>query len=102
MAKQVLLSVSNNQGYAPDQIDNTMVLGTLLAAVQAAIEQFGADAQVVTMETGNYRGARFGSISTWEDAFSDANPDGECADCGNAPAENSDYCAGCWEIRQTS
>ena len=106
MAKQVLLSVSNNQGYAPDQITDSMTLASLLREVKQAIDAFGPDAMVVTMETGNFRGARFGKISTWEDTFTDADHDrenGYCGDCGGSPvAEGLEYCQSCWDERQTS
>lgn len=78
MSKQVLLSISNNEGYAPDQIHTKMTLGELFQQVQEAIDMFGEDALIVTAETGNQRGARFGSLSSaYGDLFTDADPDGD-------------------------
>ena len=102
MAKQVLLSVSNNEGYAPDQITGSMTLASLLREVEQAIEMHGPDAMIVTMESGNYCGARYGSLSTYEDTFTAVNADAECADCGGPVTEGSEYCVDCEGSRQTS
>ena len=102
MANQVLLSVSNNEGYAPDQITGSMTLASLLQEVQQAIEMHGPDAMIVTMESGNHFGARYGSLSTWEDTFTAVDAEAECADCGGAVTEGSEYCRDCEEMRHTS
>lgn len=74
---RVLMSISAAQGYAPDQISDTMTLGDLLAAVQAAAEEFGEEALVVTIDANNRYGAGFGGISQWGDTFTAADPDGD-------------------------
>lgn len=71
----VLLHINNNLGYAPDQIDSTLTLGDLLAAVEQAIADHGEDAVIVTEESGNHYGARFGNVEQYEDMFT--SPDDE-------------------------
>ena len=79
MAKTVLIPVSSNMGYAPDQIDTPVTLGSLLEALQEAIENYGEDAKVV-LSNGQRYGAGFGEFSSWGQGtieISDANPDDE-------------------------
>lgn len=79
MANTVLLGVNDNQGYAPDQIDTSVTLATLLEAVEDAINQFGEDAKVVVANGQRY-GAGFGSLQAYhggEVSISDAAPEDE-------------------------
>lgn len=58
---RVLLNISENQGYAPDQINTDFTLGQLLEAVESAIETHGAEA-VIVLSNGQRYGAGYGSI----------------------------------------
>lgn len=58
---RVILNISDNQGYAPDQIATKMTLARLLEAVEEAIEDFGPDAQIV-LNNGQRYGASYGYI----------------------------------------
>ena len=60
--KRVILEVTNNQGYAADQVPTSVTLGDLLEEIQHAIELHGEDAVVCTQDTGNRYGANFGAI----------------------------------------
>ena len=104
MSNQVILSISNNEGYAADQVRDSMTLVDLRRAIDEAIENFGPDAMIVTEETGNMRGARFGSISTYEDTFSavegdeDDEDEFECPKCGSkhdGTTTGTEYCGIC-------
>lgn len=77
----VLLPISDNEGYSPEQIRTRVTLADLLESVQEAIENFGADAKVVTSNGQRY-GASFGSLQAIgsEVVISDANPDAEDED----------------------
>jgi len=77
MTSQVLLSVSNNEGYAADQITTSMTLGDLLRQLEDAIREYGPDAMIVTVDSGNRYGANFGSILTYEDTFTPVESDDE-------------------------
>lgn len=69
MADYVILSISDNSGYSPEQVkDQSISLGDLLEAVQQAIEDNGADAKIV-LANGQRYGASYGHISPWEDLF---------------------------------
>lgn len=61
MASQVLLNISDNGGYTPDQINTTFTLGRLLEEVEQAIEVYGADS-VIVLNNGQRYGASYGSI----------------------------------------
>jgi len=61
MASQVLLNISDNQGYAPDQISTSFTLARLLEEVEQAIEVYGADS-VIVLNNGQRYGATYGSI----------------------------------------
>ncbi len=58
---RVILNISDNQGYAPDQISTKMTLARLLEAVEEAIEDYGSDAQII-LNNGQRHGAGYGSI----------------------------------------
>lgn len=62
MSKKLLLDVSPNQGYAADQIEQKLTLGELLEAVKNAISEYGEDAEIVTNDVTNARGAKYGYI----------------------------------------
>lgn len=70
MTDRILLNVSVNHGYAPDQIEHTATLGDLLEQVEEAIAGHGADTLVI-LDSHEYRGASFGYLSTSEDLFTE-------------------------------
>lgn len=77
-AARVLMSISDNQGYAPDQINSTISLGDLLEQVEQAVKVFGEDALVV-LANGQRYGAGYGAIPplACEDLFVDPNDEGD-------------------------
>ena len=65
----ITLNVNSHAGYSIDQVaDDSITLGALLAAVQEAIEDKGAETKVV-LNNGERYGARWGNISQWSDIF---------------------------------
>ena len=52
-----------------------MTLADLLEAVQEAIDTYGAEATVVTHDSGNRYGANFGRLDQWGELFADADAD---------------------------
>jgi hypothetical protein len=64
MATTLIMNVNPNQGYAPDQISNRLTLGELRDMIEEAIVDYGDDAEVITLDSGNVYGAKYGSIST--------------------------------------
>ncbi|AZV01759.1 hypothetical protein HOV00_gp40 [Microbacterium phage Schubert] len=79
MARTVILPISDNQGYSPEQVSTQVTLGGLLEAIQIAIEEFGEDATVV-LSNGQQYGAGYGKIATeytGEVVFSDADDEGD-------------------------
>jgi hypothetical protein len=70
MATRVLLNISDNGGYAPEQISSRFTLGKLLEEVEQAIETHGADS-VIVLNNGQRYGASYGSIieSEFADLF---------------------------------
>lgn len=68
MTKHILMNIRDAQGYAPDQVEDTVTLGELLEAIEAEIEQHGADAKVILHAGGGY-GANYGGISRHGDIF---------------------------------
>lgn len=86
MTAIVKMAITPNAGYSPDQAENDITLGDLLSAVEDAIERFGEEAKVVTIDAGNRYGASWGHISDWEDMFTSALTDVKvgdyvCSDC---------------------
>lgn len=73
MAAKVLLNVESNLGYGADQVKG-MTLADLLEAVEMAIEDWGADTEVVLHQTNNRYGANFGTVHQW-DTFSSSEAD---------------------------
>lgn len=80
MTTRTLLAINPQQGYAPDQITESLTLGQLAEALEEAIERYGEDSLIVTIDNANRYGAGFGSLSMWEDLFTDADPDGDDED----------------------
>lgn len=81
MAKTVLISVDDNRGYNPEQVETEVTLGELIAQLQEAAERFGDDAKVV-LSNGQQYGAGFGRFATagWHGGdliIGDAEPDAE-------------------------
>lgn len=76
-APKVLLAVTNNQGYGPDQVSGSMTLGALRDALEEAINTYGEEAEIVTKETGNRYGARYGSVDIYADTFVGVDEEGE-------------------------
>lgn len=74
MADRVLLNISDNEGYAPNQIDDSVTLGDFLELVKEAIEEFGEDAMIV-LSNGQRYGAGFGKLSTYGDLFESTTRD---------------------------
>ena len=66
---RVLFAVENSQGYSADQITESMTLGDLLGAIEAAVGTYGEDALVVTRDEVSRYGASFGAISISADTF---------------------------------
>lgn len=66
MASTVLIGISDNQGYAPDQIETQVTLASLLEDIQQAIEEYGADAKVV-LSNGQRYGAGYGRFIDTQD-----------------------------------
>lgn len=66
---RIQMNVESNLGYAPDQIDQTITLADLLNQVQSAINEWGADAEVVLHQTNNAYGANYGRLLGGYDLF---------------------------------
>ncbi len=78
-AAQVLMNVKTNQGYAPDQIERTITLADLQAALEQAIADFGEEAQVVVFSGKSY-GADYGSLDCYGDLFEAVDGDDDDED----------------------
>lgn len=63
-ATTVTIAISDNEGYAPNQIETEVTLATLLESIQDAIEEFGDEAKVV-LSNGQRYGAGFGKFSSY-------------------------------------
>lgn len=61
----VTVHVYPNRGYSADQVGGT-TLGEIAEMFAAAIDEYGEDATLVTIDAGNYRGAKFGYIDVGE------------------------------------
>lgn len=79
MATKLILDVAPNQGYGANQINTSVTLADLREALEEAILSYGEDAQVITYDTTNYRGASYGSLvlEYGELAFRDADAEDE-------------------------
>lgn len=72
MAITLIMNINPNQGYAPDQVKK-MTLLELRGYVEEAIEDYGEDAEFVTLDGGNAYGAKYGSLdSTFGQLFEEA------------------------------
>lgn len=91
MHERVILKIDDRQGYAPDQITDSVTLGTLLELVTAAVEEFGPDAMVV-LNNGDRYGATYGRLSTWDDLFTAEDADSECETCGLVEGQHDVEC----------
>lgn len=60
---KVVLSIRDNEGYTAKQVDSRHTLAELLHEVETAIDDFGEDAEVVTFNLNNPRGASWGNLS---------------------------------------
>lgn len=96
MTKIIAMNVLPNAGYSADQVsDEGISLRDLMAAIETAIHEFGEDAILVTQDSGNRYGARFGYLEKFGDLFEDTDDDTErCPACGNT----ADHCQGHGEI----
>ncbi|GLI28494.1 hypothetical protein ARHIZOSPH14_27360 [Agromyces rhizosphaerae] len=89
----VLINISDNEGYSPEQINTHITLGAMLESIQEAIDEFGEDAKVV-LSNGQRYGAGFGSfVGGYGDSLEVTNAeDGDtCAYCEATPGDN-DHC----------
>lgn len=57
---RVVLTIRDNEGYTAEQAGSRHTLADLLHEVEAAIDDFGEDAEVVTFNLNNPRGASWG------------------------------------------
>ncbi|QGJ92747.1 hypothetical protein QDA04_gp77 [Microbacterium phage Megan] len=92
----VLMSIAERQGYSATQVTNTMTLGDLQAALEEAIERWGAEAVIVT-NNGDRYGAQFGGVDSHNDTF--YTQEDECENCGSTAPADEGYCPGCGEAR---
>lgn len=60
---RVLLAIDDNTAYVPEDVDTTLTLGELIAALQEAAEEYGDDA-IVVLNNGQRYGASFGAFRT--------------------------------------
>ncbi|WAB10112.1 hypothetical protein SEA_GRAVAILLIA_2 [Mycobacterium phage Gravaillia] len=72
---KVLLNHTGNRGYGADQVTGIITLADLRAAVDEAIEEWGEDAEVVTYQTNNGRGANYGTLDDAAELFTAAEDD---------------------------
>jgi len=71
-AKVIKMNVESNLGYAADQVHARITLADLASQIEAAIEQYGEDAEVVLYQTNNAYGAAYGSLEQYGDLFTEA------------------------------
>ena len=58
---KLTMLISPNQGYGPDQVEG-LTLADLRELVNEAIDEHGEDAEVVTYDSGNRYGAKYGTF----------------------------------------
>lgn len=69
---KVVFSIRDNQGYTADQVSPRMTLGEFAGMVEEAVNTYGEDAEVVTFNLNNPRGASWGYIDdAWPVAAED-------------------------------
>lgn len=99
MAVTVTLQLDSNVGYAADQITQRITLQTLLELTEAAIEMYGAEAEIITSDPDNRYGASYGRIRAFEHSNADEvfvkeiGLDDECETCGGYTGENKEDAA---------
>lgn len=78
MTTRLLLDISDNQGYSPEQVETKFTLGELLEFTEEAIQEFGEDA-IIVLSNGQRYGAGYGRINhpRYGELFRDANEDEE-------------------------
>lgn len=59
---KVVFSIKDNEGYNADQVSPRMTLGEFAGMVEEAVNTYGEDAEVVTFNLNNPRGASWGFI----------------------------------------
>ena len=74
---KVVFSIKDNEGYNADQVSPRMTLGEFAGMVEEAVNTYGEDAEVVTFNLNNPRGASWGYI---DDAWHVAAEDFEAPD----------------------
>ena len=74
---KVVFSIKDNEGYNADQVSPRMTLGEFAGMVEEAVNTYGEDAEVVTFNLNNPRGASWGYI---DDAWPGAAEDFEAPD----------------------
>lgn len=60
--KRVVMAVSPNEGYGVDQIERSVTLGQLKEKIEDAINYYGEDCIIVTHNSGNRYGAKYGRL----------------------------------------
>lgn len=74
---RVQMNHEGNRGYGADQIESPMTLAELLEQVQEAVTEWGEDAEVVTFQSNNGRGANFGRLQSGYGLFESAEEEDE-------------------------
>lgn len=69
-ATRVLLAIDDNQAYMPGDVETTLTLGELIAALQEAASEHGEDA-IVVLNNGQRYGASFGAFRTMDGEITD-------------------------------
>lgn len=59
---KVVFSIKDNEGYTADQVSSRLTLADLAGMLDEAINAYGEDAEVVTFNLNNPRGASWGTI----------------------------------------
>lgn len=59
----LLIHYTGNVGYSADQVEGRQTLGDILEAIQDAVDEYGADAEVVLCQGNNGRGANYGRLA---------------------------------------
>jgi hypothetical protein len=66
MATKIVFSIRDNEGYRASDVSTRLTLGELAGMIEDAIAENGEDAEVVTFNLNNPRGASWGYI---DDAY---------------------------------
>lgn len=62
---KITMNFAGNLSYSADQVTG-MTLGELQQAVEQAIQDHGADTEVVMFQTNNHYGANYGTLSPYD------------------------------------